>query len=123
MTHFSPEEWVDFARHKVTPECEAEMQGHLATGCADCEHTLEVWLGVLEVARTMHHPPQGGVRIAKALYPVVPPATSRFLSVEVARLVFPKYQDLAGEGVRVFQTPFSLPTGGSAVGRSGRIPA
>jgi hypothetical protein len=102
MIHFTPEEWADFARQRVSRECEAFMQDHLEAGCDVCVHTLQLWLGVLEVASTLniHNPPESGVRFAKALYRVVSPQASRDLRVEVARLVFPTFHDMIAQGVR-----------------------
>jgi hypothetical protein len=48
----------------------------------------------------MYGPPESGVRFAKALYHLAPPPTSPGLRVEVARLVFPAFHDLAAQGVR-----------------------
>src|SRR5690349_12522300 len=102
MTHFSPEEWADFARQRVLPEAEARMQEHLEAGCALCVQTLQTWLGVLEVASSLNifSPPEGGVRFVKALYSAFPPQRVSGLRLEVARLIFPSGETPLVEGLR-----------------------
>ena len=102
MTHFGPEEWADFARRNMTVEDEARMQDHLETGCEACVQTLQLWLGVLEVASglNVYSPPDSGLRFVKALYRAFPPQRPRDVRVDVARLVIPQLVQPSLEGVR-----------------------
>lgn len=101
MVHFGTEEWADFARKRVTLECEARMQAHLEAGCSTCVDTLQVWLKVMEAAGNLnvYNPPEGGVRLVKSLYPIVSPQASRYRHVEVARLL-PAFPVPLAEGLR-----------------------
>jgi hypothetical protein len=103
MTHYSVEAWADFARREMEPENEVRMQEHLESGCRACVQTLQVWLGVLEVATglNVHNPPDRGIRFVKALHRVFPPdaGTDR---VEVPRLLLPAL-DPAALGIRSSQ--------------------
>lgn len=102
MTHFSPEEWADFARQRVAPELESRMQEHLESGCELCVQTLQTWLGVLEVASALniYSPPESGVRFVKALYSAFPPQRMRNVRLEVSRLIFPSGEIPLVEGMR-----------------------
>jgi hypothetical protein len=99
MTHFSPEAWADFARRNLPPEEELRMQEHLESGCDSCVQTLQVWLGVLEVATgfNVYNPPERGLRFVKALYRAFPPQRPESGRVDVPRLVAP---GLAAAGLR-----------------------
>jgi len=90
MTHFSSEDWVDFARNRVSQETEGRMQSHLESGCASCNQSLQVWSDVLKAAAASydHSPPERGVRFAKALYHAISPRKAG-LKLHVGRLVFP----------------------------------
>jgi hypothetical protein len=101
MTHFGPEAWADFARRKLPPEEELRMQDHLENGCRRCVQTLQVWLGVLEVATglNVHNPPERGLRFVKALYRAFPPRGSGGVRVNVSRLVLPAFVPTT-EGIR-----------------------
>jgi hypothetical protein len=102
MTHFSPEEWADFARQHVAPELEGRMQEHLESGCELCVQTLQTWLGVLEVASALniYSPPESAVRFVKALYSALPPQRIGHLRLEVSRLIFPSGEIPLLEGMR-----------------------
>jgi hypothetical protein len=91
MTHFAPEAWADFARRNLTAAEEMRMQEHLESGCRACVETLQIWLGVLEVATglNVHNPPDRGLRFVKALYRAFPPSQLNRGRVDVARLVIP----------------------------------
>jgi hypothetical protein len=107
MAHFATEEWVDFARKRVTPECEATMQAHLDAGCSACVDTLRIWQGVIEMAGTLnaYRPTESAVRLAKALYHIVPRQGVVHRAVELMRLVFPAFPALVAEGLRASEVP------------------
>lgn len=50
VTHYSLDQWVDFARHQVDSESAAQMQRHLDGGCAVCAEVLATWRRVMEAA-------------------------------------------------------------------------
>ena len=101
MTHFGPEAWADFARRNLPPDDELRMQEHLESGCLGCVETLNVWLGVLEVAAglNVYSPPERGLRFIKALYRAFPSQRPASSHVDVARLVIPALTP-APEGIR-----------------------
>ncbi len=102
MAHFRTEDWVDFDRQCVTPETGARMQEHLDAGCGSCQDALQAWRKVRETARNVNQlgPSADAVRIAKSLFHVIPPQTSRYRHVEVARLATPVFPFQFGEGLR-----------------------
>jgi hypothetical protein len=102
MTHYSPEDWADFARQRATPESVAKMQGHLDEGCAACALVLGMWRSVLEVAAREpgFQVPESGVRCAKALYNIARPEKAGGLPLRMARLVFSSFAEPLREGVR-----------------------
>ncbi len=98
--HFSLEEWADFGRGRASLDARAEMEQHLAQGCARCAQALDLWKSVLEMARQEERfePPANAVRCAKALYGAVAPAKAGKLSLRIARLA--GFGQPALEGVR-----------------------
>lgn len=102
MTHFSLEDWADFARGRAPADAATRMQQHLEEGCAECAQTLEMWRGVLEVAgrEVLFDVPEAGVRCAEALFNLAPPAKASETVLQVARLVFSSFWQPVREGVR-----------------------
>jgi hypothetical protein len=102
MTHYSLEEWSDFARNRISSESMAEMQSHLDSGCAVCAQVSGMWMSVLEVAsrESGFEAPEPGVRHAKAIYSIVGPQRAESLPVRFARLVFSSFAEPLREGVR-----------------------
>src|ERR1051326_5583012 len=101
MSHYTPEQWADFARRNLASEDELKMEQHLESGCAACVQTLKIWLGVLEVATglNLYTPPDDGVHFIKALYRALPLQKSAEGRVDVVHLLLPAFARGA-EGVR-----------------------
>ena len=101
VTHFSLEEWSDFARGRAAGESEA-MRRHLDEGCATCSEILAMWTSVLEVAgrEKDFQVPESGVYCAKALYGVAQPEVSAIFPLRFARLVYSSTAVPLHEGIR-----------------------
>jgi hypothetical protein len=70
MTHYSLEQWVDFARNVVDEDQKRKMENHLKTGCVRCSKELGIWQRLHQVARreSAYVPPDGTLRIANASF-------------------------------------------------------
>jgi hypothetical protein len=68
MTHFTTEEWIDFANELVAIRKRKEMDRHLEEGCSRCKKALSLWEKVRQTAKSAAkcEPPEHAVRIAKA---------------------------------------------------------
>jgi len=102
VTHYSLEEWSDFARKRAPEAAVVQMQRHLDEGCAACAQVLAIWRSVLEVAsrETGFQMPEPGVHCAKALFRIARPERAGSLPVRWARLVFSSAAEPLREGVR-----------------------
>ena len=102
VTHYSLEEWSDFARKRATEASVAQMQRHLDEGCPACAQVLGMWRSVLELANreTGFQVPEAGVRCAKALFRIGRPEKAGSLPLSWARLVFSSANEPLREGVR-----------------------
>jgi hypothetical protein len=102
VTHYSLEEWSDFARNRASAEFAARMQRHLDEGCDTCAQVLGMWRSVLEVASREpdFQVSESGVQCAKALYSIARPERPDSLPVRMARLVFSSSNEPLREGVR-----------------------
>ena len=67
MSHFSEQVWADFVRGTGTLEVNREVEGHLATGCGDCQVAFDIWnrLRVAAVNERTYAPPEELVRRLK----------------------------------------------------------
>jgi hypothetical protein len=102
VTHYSLEEWSDFARNQASALSATQMQRHLDEGCAACRRMFEVWRTVLELAgrETDVQVPESGARRAKAFYSIARPERADSLPLRFARLVFSSSAEPLREGVR-----------------------
>ncbi len=68
MTHFTAEEWIDFANEAVAQSRRQEMERHLEEGCSRCKKAASLWQKVRQTAKSAAdcQPPEDEVRIAKA---------------------------------------------------------
>jgi hypothetical protein len=68
MTHFTAEEWIDFANEAVAKSRRLEMERHLEEGCSRCKKAASLWQKVRQTAKSAAdcQPPEDEVRIAKA---------------------------------------------------------
>lgn len=99
-SHFSSEEWADFARCRMAPERLSRMEQHLERGCKTCLETLQIWNGVLVAAarEEAFKPPETALRCAKALYSAFRPQPARRFSLSIAHMV--RFPQTALQGVR-----------------------
>src|SRR6476661_5453821 len=108
MSHFSAEQWLEFAGHTISPEHKALMQRHLEKGCDECRAAFEMWKEVSDISRreSNYHPPAGAVRQAKAIFE--PAETWRWFReiAQTARLIFDSVRQPAPEATRG-SNPFS----------------
>jgi hypothetical protein len=102
VTHYSLEEWSDFARGRAPEASLAEMQRHLDEGCASCAQVMEMWRSVLEVAsrETGFQVPEADVKCAKALFRIARPDRADSLPLRLAHLVFSSSAEPLRAGVR-----------------------
>jgi hypothetical protein len=102
VTHYSLEEWSDFARKRAPEALVAQMQRHLDQGCAACAQVLGMWRSVLEVAsrETGFQVPGTGVERARALYRIARPERADSLPLRWALLVFSSAAEPLRSGVR-----------------------
>lgn len=70
MTHYSLEQWVDFARNVVVEDEKRKMENHLKTGCVRCSKELGIWQRLHQVARreSEYVPSDGAVRTVNASF-------------------------------------------------------
>ena len=68
MTHFTAEEWIDFANEAVAQNRRQEMERHLEEGCSRCKKAASLWQKVRQTAKSAAdcQPPEDEVRVAKA---------------------------------------------------------
>ena len=102
MKHFSTEEWIDFVNRVIPATKQAEMRGHLDSGCKRCAQTVGFWQRVHQGAKTeaVYQPPDGAVRSAKALLE----ANREAKSPSAIRLLFDSFLQPALAGVRSTET-------------------
>ncbi|HEX2714781.1 MAG TPA: hypothetical protein VHM88_21545, partial [Candidatus Acidoferrales bacterium] len=70
MNHYSTQEWIDFANEVATEARKMEMQQHLDSGCKRCADSVALWQQVRDgaAAEARYQPPDGLVRLAKAMF-------------------------------------------------------
>lgn len=70
MTHYSLQQWVDFARNVVGEDDKRKMENHLKTGCVRCSKELGIWQRLHQVARreSAYVPSDGAVRTVNASF-------------------------------------------------------
>ena len=102
MSHFTLEDWVDFARVAAPTKKRTAMQQHLDQGCQKCSSTLKIWTKVLELAsrESSYQPPESAVHWAKALFR--PQQRENRLPVTgiIAQLLFDSFRQPLLAGVR-----------------------
>jgi hypothetical protein len=70
MTHYSPEQWIDFVNGAGLQSAHQEMQKHLDSGCQRCQERVTIWRKVRRSAslEATFQPPADAVRVAKAAF-------------------------------------------------------
>src|SRR5437879_5293339 len=100
--HFPVEAWADFVRNVAHPESQPTMQRHLADGCRACTELHDSLCAVDAVAKgdAQYEPPESTVRLAKALYSQVKPASRLVRALETVKVLFDSQLAPAPAGVR-----------------------
>jgi hypothetical protein len=102
MTHFSTQEWIDFARQTEGAERARVMQKHLHDGCIPCAKNLAVWRRIMKLAQNerSEQPPASSVRMVKASFGMRKfglPTTGR---IELATLIMDSMRSAPAYGTR-----------------------
>jgi hypothetical protein len=102
MTHYSMENWIDFARGVFGAQEKAAMQAHLDTGCKPCSKALKLWRRVHQVARQENalEPPVMAVRQMKAAFAIHGPRRRKGLAASTLKLLFDSGLSPLEAGVR-----------------------
>jgi hypothetical protein len=100
MTHYSLEQWVDFARNVVGEDQKRKMENHLKTGCARCSKELGIWQRLHQVARreSANVPPEGTLRTVNASF--ADQSLRRTPAKTVASLLFDSFRSPLFAGTR-----------------------
>ena len=102
MKHFSPIEWVDFARNVVPTEHRAPMQEHLDQGCGSCLKMVKTWATMVHFARhePFYEPPDDAVRNAGSYFFSFSLTLKQRKDVRVLRHVFDSFSVGTLDGIR-----------------------
>lgn len=102
MKHFSPIEWVDFARNLVPAEHRAPMQEHLDQGCGMCLKMVQTWVMMVDFARhePFYEPPDGALRNAASYFVSFSLTLQERNDVRILRHVFDSFELGALQGIR-----------------------
>lgn len=113
MRHYEVSEWTDFARNLLSQKEQAEMQSHLASGCAECGATVAFLRKVAETAAAEHayqSATSALVARAQSAFTKTAPGQSSLdrlsaaLQILVARLTYDSSLDLQPAGARATRT-------------------
>jgi len=102
MTHYSPEQWIDFVNGAGQAPAQHEMQAHLDAGCERCKERVATWRKVQRSAalEAKFQPPVDTVRIAKAAFANAGfEATPGFAGI-VAQVIYDSFRTPAVAGAR-----------------------
>jgi len=101
MTHFTLEQWADFARQNVSPAEGSKMQQHLKDGCSQCAETLELIRKVADLAgrEGSYEPPQESLRFTKSLFSSIPSRTTNMVQ-DFMELMFDSFMQPQAAGIR-----------------------
>lgn len=99
-SHFSDEDWLDYARGQAGDE--KGLEQHLATGCSRCAAAVSFWRSVMDVARTepAYQPPDAALRQARASFALARPKGVVARAAEQVALVFDSFRQPMAAGVR-----------------------
>ena len=100
MKHFSEQVWTDFVRGIGPSKKNAEIEAHMASGCADCVAAVGMWKKVHSIANNepSFTPPDHAVRMVKLEYATG--QSPRLSPWTMARLVFDSMSQPLTAGVR-----------------------
>jgi hypothetical protein len=102
VKHFSPIEWVDFARNVIPTEHRAPMQEHLDHGCGSCLKMVKTWATMVDFARhePFYEPPDGAVRNAGSYFFSFSLTLQERNDVRILRHVFDSFSMGTLSGIR-----------------------
>jgi len=100
VKHFSEQVWTDFVRGVGPSKTNGEIEGHIASGCADCVAAVGMWKKVSSIAANepSFTPPDHAVRMVKVEFAAT--QSSRPTPWTMARLVFDSLSQPLTAGVR-----------------------
>lgn len=102
MTHYSPEQWIDFVNEAGQAPAHQEMQEHLDSGCAQCKERVAIWRKVQRSAalEAKFQPPVDIVRVAKAAFANAGFEAKPGLAGIVAQVIYDSFRAPAMAGAR-----------------------
>lgn len=101
MNHYSPEDWVDFARNLAASGLSSSMRDHLDSGCPACEAVFSRLQLAGQAIRTGEAAvPSATLRRAYAIYSGLALETRRRPLHLIAKLWFDSFAEQAPQGVR-----------------------
>jgi hypothetical protein len=102
MTHYSPEEWIDFVNATILQPAQQEMQKHLDSGCERCKERVAIWRKVqcCAVLDTKFEPPADAVRVVKAAFGNAGFETKPGLAGIIAEVIFDSFRTPVVAGAR-----------------------
>ena len=100
MKHFSEQVWTDYVRGIGPSKKNAEIEAHMASGCADCVAAVGMWKKVHSIANNepSFTPPDHAVRMVKLEFAT--DQSPRLSPWTMARLVFDSMSQPLTAGVR-----------------------
>jgi hypothetical protein len=100
MTHYSLEQWVDFARNVVGEDQKRKMENHLKAECTGCSKELGIWQRLHQAARreSAYVPPDGALRTVNASF--ADQSLRRIPAKTVASLLFDSFRSPLLAGTR-----------------------
>jgi hypothetical protein len=106
MRHYETEKWADFARGVLDDKARADMEAHLAAGCARCRRKAELLGELMAVSQSdvEFEPPASVLRMANAIYQRPERPAERLVRV-LARIVYDSLKDPLPAGVRSGDRP------------------
>lgn len=89
MSHFPPQDWVDYVRGLGSAEQLSKMQRHLEDGCEKCHGDAEIWRIIVECLsrEPSFEAPEATTRKVKAAFAFEKTAR-RFAPAQIAHLLF-----------------------------------
>jgi hypothetical protein len=111
VKHFSPTDWVDFARNVVVAEQRVSMQEHLDQGCGNCLKVLRTWAAMVEFARRepSYEPPPSAIRIAESYFVSFGLTLKERADVRILRHMFDSFALGALHGIRGIRGAGTVP--------------
>ncbi len=102
MSHFTTEDWADFARGLASADQKTAMQMHLDKGCGKCAGVLRLWQEILVLAarESSYQPPESAVRNIKASYVLEGNRKALPRGAQIAKLIFDSFRQPLPEGIR-----------------------